>query len=119
MGAGDDRLMEWFRAPVGAGKLPEATGKGTADNPSCGDLTEIHVRVESGVVQEASFLSQGCPAAIGGASFVVQKAQGLSVDAARSLDVDELIEELGPISATRRHGVAMAVRALRTAVTTR
>jgi len=111
--------MEWFRAPVGAGKLPAATGKGSADNPSCGDLTEIQVRVEDGVVREAAFLSQGCPAAIGGASFVVQKASGLSVDEALSLDPDQLIEELGPLMATRRHGVAMAIRALRIAVAAR
>lgn len=116
MAAGDDRLMALFRAPEGAGRLEGATGKGTADNPSCGDLTELQVRVADGRVEAAAFLCQGCPAAIGGASFLTQRAQGLTVDEARALDVDRLIEELGGLSATRRHGISMAIRALRAAV---
>ncbi|MFG0315665.1 MAG: iron-sulfur cluster assembly scaffold protein, partial [Planctomycetota bacterium JB042] len=90
-------------------------GAASADNPACGDVVEVFVRVDGGRLAEASFLAQGCPAVIAGASFVLDRAVGSTVEEVGGLEVDGLLAEAGETSAARRHGFAMVVRALKEA----
>ena len=109
-------LDEHFRRPRRAGRLAHATGSGRAENAACGDVVEVDCRVEDGRVVDAAFLAQGCPATIAFASFVLEAAVGASVGEVGRLDVDALMADAGESRATRRHGAAMAVRALVEAV---
>lgn len=115
-GPREDGLVPHFRAPRRAGRLAAPSATGRAENPACGDVVDLQVTVRDGRVDDAAFLAQGCSAAIGGASFVADRAVGLAVGEALTLDADSLCEELGGVSAARRHGVAMALRALHAAL---
>jgi nitrogen fixation protein NifU and related proteins len=54
-------------------------------NPLCGDQLTVHVRVENGVVADASFLGSGCAIARASASLMTECVTGLGVGAARAL----------------------------------
>lgn len=110
------RLEDHFRNPRRVGRITEATGTGRAENPACGDVVEVFVRVDERRMVDASFLAQGCPATVGGASFVLERAIGAAVGELTKWEADPLMEELGETRATRRHGVAMALRAMKEAV---
>lgn len=109
-------LLEHFKRPRRAGRLDAATARGTAANPGCGDLVEIEVRVVDGALLAARFLARGCSATIAGASFVLERAEGCGVDAILALDADRLWAEVGERSEARRHGVVLALDALKSAV---
>jgi hypothetical protein len=111
-------LEDHFRAPRHAGRLARPSGRGTAENASCGDVVAIEVAIESEVVAEAAFLAQGCAATIACASYVVAKARGAprrDLAPGGEFDPDRLLAEAGETQPTRRHGMVLAVRALRIA----
>lgn len=109
-------LLDHFKHPRGAGRIEGATGQGLETNAACGDRLELFVRVESDSVAAAGFLAQGCSALIACASFVVDKAKGMRREDVAALDADALLAEVGETSAARRHGMQLAVRALKTAL---
>jgi len=51
-----DLILDHFRNPRNAGKLANASAEVQASNPVCGDILELAVRVEAGVIREARFL---------------------------------------------------------------
>jgi nitrogen fixation NifU-like protein len=78
-------------------------------NPLCGDHLTVHVRVEQGVVADASFLGSGCAIAKASASLMTDRVKGLDVADTRALAArfDRLvtapagspIEDLGTLTA--------------------
>ncbi|MBK6939321.1 MAG: iron-sulfur cluster assembly scaffold protein [Planctomycetes bacterium] len=109
-------LLDHFKRPRRTGRLEAPTARGTADNPGCGDLVEVEVRVVADVLEAARFLARGCSATIAGASFVLERAESLGVDAILALDADALWAEAGERSEARRHGVVLALDALKRAL---
>ena len=111
-----DLLLEHFRAPRNVGRVDRPSGIGRAENRSCGDLIDFSVRLDSGRIEEARFLCQGCSAAIGAASYLTERLLGKSAIQALDLDADQLLTELEETRSTRRHGMLLAVRAARQAL---
>jgi nitrogen fixation NifU-like protein len=78
-------------------------------NPLCGDHLTVHVRIERGVVTDASFLGSGCAIAKASASLMTDRVKGLDVADTRALAArfDRLItapagspiEDLGTLTA--------------------
>jgi nitrogen fixation NifU-like protein len=78
-------------------------------NPLCGDHLTVHVRIEHGVVTDASFLGSGCAIAKASASLMTDRVKGLDVADTRTLaaQFDRLvtapagspIEDLGTLTA--------------------
>ena len=63
-----ERLLAEYRAPHNRRELVDATARAERKNPVCGDAVSVMVRVEAGVVQEATFKGQGCSIAVASAS---------------------------------------------------
>lgn len=116
MGGLSPILADHFRAPRCVGRVERPTGAGRSENPGCGDRLEVTVRLEGDVVAEARFLCQGCSAAIGAASYLMERAAGRRVGEILSWDTDGLLADLGETAAVRRHAVRLAERALREAI---
>ena len=105
-------LDDHFRRPRRVGRLDGATGVGRAENAACGDVIEVFCRVEDGRLLDATFLAQGCPATIAFASFVLERAAGSRIEEVRVLEPDAQMAAAEETRSTRRHGAAMALRAL-------
>jgi hypothetical protein len=46
-------VLDHFRNPRNAGRLPNASAEVQATNPVCGDILELAVRIENGGIAEA------------------------------------------------------------------
>jgi len=57
-------------------------------NPLCGDELTVYLRVEEGIVAEASFVGQGCAISTASASLMTEAVQGKSVEEVRALFSD-------------------------------
>ncbi len=105
-------LLDHFRNPRNAGKLANATAQVQATNPVCGDILELAVRVENGVIAEARFLCRGCTTSIACASFLTERLAGSSVAKARSITAEGISEALGALPPATFHGAQLASEAL-------
>jgi len=90
-------VLDHFRAPRGAGRLPEEvpdTVRGEARDEEGGQRVRLHLRVVDQRIERARFQAFGCPIAIAVASAAVARFEGATVADALALRADELAREL-------------------------
>jgi nitrogen fixation protein NifU and related proteins len=108
-----DLVLDHFRSPRNAGRLPNATAQVQAANPVCGDVLELAARVEGGRIVEARFLCRGCTTAIACASFLTERLTGATTAAAGAMTAEEISSALGELPPATFHGAQLAVDALK------
>jgi nitrogen fixation protein NifU and related proteins len=78
-------IVDHDRAPRHHGPLPGATHGATADNPLCGDVVTLHLRIEDGVIRDVSFEGRGCSLSRAAASILSTMLAGRELASARIL----------------------------------
>ena len=56
--------MEIFKNPKNVGEVENYNAIGTVGNATCGDIMQITLRIEDGIIKDAKFKTFGCAAAI-------------------------------------------------------
>jgi nitrogen fixation NifU-like protein len=112
-------VLDHFERPRNSGELPQATNSVSIQNPACGDILELSLRIEQGVVAEIRFRAKGCVPAIACASRLTEMAQAKPVAEALAIDRQAIIESLGGLPAASHHAAQLAVDALRAALGSR
>ena len=107
-----DLVLDHFRNPRNAGKLPNATAFVQVSNPVCGDILELAVRVENGRIAEARFLCRGCTTAIACGSLLTEKLRGCTAVEARAISPEDLSSALGGLPPATFHGAQLAADAI-------
>lgn len=113
--------MEHFRNPRNMGEMKDADSIGEVGNPVCGDLMHIYIKVkeENGqeIIDDISFQTFGCAAAIATSSMVTELAKGKTLDEALKItrgDVADSLDGLPPIklhcSNLAADGLHMAIK---------
>ncbi|MGP8133963.1 MAG: iron-sulfur cluster assembly scaffold protein [Halobacteriota archaeon] len=102
-----DKVMLHFMNPHHMGEIENPSGVGVVGNPVCGDLMQIQIKVEDGILTDVKFKTFGCGAAIATSSMVTDLAIGKTIEEALKItrnDVAENLEELPPVKmpCTRR-----------------
>ncbi|MBM4352337.1 MAG: iron-sulfur cluster assembly scaffold protein [Deltaproteobacteria bacterium] len=91
------RLLSLFLSPHNAGTADPCHASGEAVNPACNDMTVITLTVAHGRITQARFKTQGCAAAVAGASATTVLAQGRSFSEAETITLDDLCDFLDGI----------------------
>lgn len=109
-------VLDHFHNPRHVGEIPQPTGHARLENPVCGDVLELWTRVGEGRLEEVGFRAFGCAAAIASASMLSEMVRGLPLGEVLALHPGHLIEALGGLPASKRHGAALALEALKAAL---
>lgn len=78
-------ILDHYRKPRNKGQLDEATHAITMNNPLCGDVIELMLRLEGGSIAEARFLGRGCSISQASASMLTGRVLGKSLEEALEL----------------------------------
>lgn len=108
-----ERLLDRIRNPRNAGEAAPPALTVRAENPACGDVLQLSVRIQGDRIDEARFKAQGCPASIACGSVVAEWLEGRSLAEAARLNADEIEEMLGGLPQASRHAAALALDAVR------
>lgn len=111
-----EKVMEHFRNPRNVGAIEDADGMGKVGNPVCGDIMELTIKVDDGVITDARFRTFGCGAAIATSSMVTELVKGKTVEDAMSISNRAVAEALGGLPPIKMHCSALAEQALRSAI---
>lgn len=79
-------ILDHYRSPKNKRGMEDATHSVTMDNPLCGDVIELNLRVEDDRIEDVSFQGQGCSISQAAASMLTRELEGRSVREARELD---------------------------------
>lgn len=95
-------ILDYYRNPRCKGCMDSPTVKARDVNPSCGDVVEFHLKIESGKIIEAKWDGKGCAISQASASMIAESLQGKDIDYLVKLDKQQVLDMLGiPISMMR------------------
>ena len=110
-------LLDHFQNPRNAGALeaPDATAR--LENPACGDVLELSLRLvntklEGKRIVDIRFRAKGCVPAMACGSALTELIQGKTVDEARRVSREELIGKVGGLPQASEHASYLAMDAL-------
>jgi nitrogen fixation NifU-like protein len=111
-------VIDHFVNPRNVGELAEGDtdGYGMVGDPTCGDQMKLWIAVRSGRIAKITFQSFGCPGAIATSSMLTAIAEGKTIEEARRITDDDVVEALGGIPEKKRHCSLLGVRALQAAI---
>ena len=78
-------IFDHNRSPRNFGKMDDADRVAEGHNPLCGDQLTLYVRLENGVIADASFVGHGCAISTASASLMTEAVKGRTVDEVESL----------------------------------
>ncbi len=114
----NEAVIDHFTNPRNVGEISpaETNGFGLVGDPSCGDQMKLWVVVRAGRITRIAFKSFGCPGAIATSSMLTDLAKGKTIEEARLITDDDIVEALGGIPENKRHCSLLGVRALQAAI---
>jgi len=105
--------LDHFQNPRNPGSVdrPDATAR--LENPACGDVLELSLKLEGDRIADIRFRAKGCVPAIACGSAVTELAKGKSVEVARTIGREELLRKVGGVPEASGHAAHLAIDTLR------
>ena len=111
---GELGFQRW-REPLYMGAMANADGRGRLTG-TCGDTMEIFLKFESGRIEAASFLTDGCGSSTICGSLAVELAVGKTPDELADVTGEAILEVLGVFPEEDRHCAYLAAETLHEAL---
>ena len=111
-----EKVMEHFKNPRNVGEIENPDGVGRVGDPVCGDVMELYIKVNDGIIVEAKFKTFGCGAAIATSSMVTEMVKGKSVEEALKISNKAVAEALDGLPPVKMHCSVLAEDALKAAI---
>ena len=111
-----EKVMEHFRNPRNVGEIENPDGVGKVGNPVCGDIMELTIKVDGGIITDAKFKTFGCGAAIATSSMVTELVKNKTIEDALKISNRAVAEALGGLPPIKMHCSVLAEEALKRAL---
>jgi nitrogen fixation NifU-like protein len=111
-----EKVMEHFKNPRNVGEMENPDGVGYVGNPVCGDIMELYIKVNDGVIVDAKFKTFGCGAAIATSSIVTEMVKGKRIEEALKISNKAVAEALDGLPPVKMHCSVLAEEALKSAI---
>lgn len=110
------QVLDHFQHPRNAGEVANPDASVQLENPACGDVLKLTLKVTGGRIAEIRFLAQGCVPAVACASALTELVQGRTIAEARQLRREELVRAIGGLPKASLHASHLAMDALTAAI---
>ena len=111
-----EKVMDHFSNPRNVGEIENADGVGTVGNAKCGDIMQIFLKIENGIIQDVKFKTFGCGAAIATSSMATEMIKGKTVKEAAALTNKAVMEALDGLPEVKIHCSLLAEEAVKAAL---
>lgn len=109
-------LLDHFEHPRNGGEVANPDASAQVENPACGDILKLSLKVVGGRIAEIRFLAKGCVPTMACASALTELVQGKKVEEARKLQREELVKAVGGLPDASIHASHLAMDALAAAL---
>jgi nitrogen fixation NifU-like protein len=110
------QVLDHFEHPRNSGSIPDPDASVQLQNPACGDVLKLTLKIIDGRVEEIRFLAKGCVPCIACASALTELVRGETLAGARAIRREQLIESVGGLPAASSHASHLALDALHAAL---
>jgi len=88
-------ILDHYKNPRNFGRLEDASVSHEEYNPLCGDLVVMDLRIADGVIEDVRFHGRGCAISQASASLMTERLKGMSLEDARQISKEDVLEDLG------------------------
>ncbi len=113
-----DKVLDHYENPRNVGKMDKKddnVGTGMVGAPACGDVMQLQILVDDGIIQDAKFKTYGCGSAIASSSLLTEWVKGKSLDEAGAIKNTEIAQELA-LPPVKIHCSVLAEDAIKAAI---
>tara|TARA_R100000951_G_scaffold43756_1_gene36980 strand:+ start:768 stop:1142 length:375 start_codon:yes stop_codon:yes gene_type:complete len=113
-----DKVLDHYENPRNVGKMDREdtdVGTGMVGAPACGDVMQLQIRVEDGIIQDAKFKTYGCGSAIASSSLLTEWVKGKSLEEAGRISNTDIAKEL-TLPPVKIHCSVLAEDAIKAAI---
>lgn len=112
-----EKVLDHFSHPRNMGEMEDANGVGMVGNAKCGDIMQMFLKVnDDGVIEDVSFKTFGCGAAIATSSMATELVKGKKVEEALKLTNSAVVEALEGLPPQKIHCSVLAEEAIKAAL---
>ena len=107
-------ILDHYKNPRNFGRIdgPDITHE--EYNPLCGDMVGMDFRVREGVIDDVKFHGRGCAISQASASLMTERLKGMTLEQARQVSKEDVLEELGiDISPARLKCALLSLKVLK------
>ncbi|HEX6466557.1 MAG TPA: iron-sulfur cluster assembly scaffold protein [Terriglobales bacterium] len=110
------QLLDHFEHPRNVGELPSPDIEVQVENPACGDIMRLTLKMTGGRIAEVGYKTRGCVAAIACGSALTEMIAGKTPAEASAIRREELVEKLGGLRMESTHASHLAMDCLKAAL---
>lgn len=110
-----EQIIDLYEHPLNRGTLNAPDFSYEEDNPLCGDVVRIDVRLdEQQRVAEVAWDGEGCAISQAAASLLTEEIKGMTLEEVRNFPKERLLELIGvPLSMARVKCALLALKVLK------
>lgn len=114
----EEHVLDHYEDPFHRGPLESATHAHQANNPLCGDVIHIDLKLtDDGTITEAWFDGTGCVISQASASMLIEKIEGKSLQEVSQFSAQEMLALFGPrLTPNRQKCCLLSWRVLQSAI---
>jgi nitrogen fixation NifU-like protein len=105
-------LLDHFQNPRNPGTVAEPDATAQLENPACGDILKLTMKLDAGRIADIRFLAKGCVPAMACGSAITELAKGKTVDDARQLSREDVLQAVGALPEASGHASHLAIDTL-------
>jgi nitrogen fixation protein NifU and related proteins len=110
------QLLDHFQNPRNVGDVAGADASVEIENPVCGDVIRLSLKMHNGRIYKICFKAKGCVPSMACGSALTELAVGKTVDEAHSLKRETLVNAVGGLPNASTHAAQLALDALSAAL---
>jgi nitrogen fixation NifU-like protein len=110
------QLLDHFQHPRNAGEIPGADAVAEIENPVCGDILRLTLKLTAGRIAEARFKAKGCVPAMACGSALTELVAGKTPREALNLRREDVIAAVDGLPQASTHAAQLVLDALSAAL---
>ena len=105
-------LLDHFQNPRNVGEVEAPDAAAQLENPACGDVLELTLKLEGSRIADIRFRAKGCVPAMACGSAITELVKGKNADEARRVNSEDLIRKVGGLPQASAHASHLAIDTL-------
>ena len=111
-----DIILDYYRNPKNKGSVKNADAHARDLNPLCGDVIEMSLKIDDGIIAEVKFDGKGCAISQAAASMLTELVEGKDLDYVKALNKEDVLKLLNiPVSPVRLKCALLGLKVLKLA----
>ena len=110
------QLLDHFERPHNAGEIDGADAIAEIENPACGDILRLSLKLDAGRIVDIRFKAKGCVPAMACGSAITELVLGKTVGEARTVVRQDVVNAVGGLPQASSHAAQLALDVLSAAL---